>query len=328
MKRTAILAGLLAIVLGGAARAADAPPSPEDLLRQAKTTESADRDVPKAIELYERVLAGVGDAERRALYETLEAKRIKGLQFVDQSLDQVVTYLRTVTGLNFFITPRVRDSGRADNVRVNVARLDDVTAREVLDLVTAPHELGWESRDGVITIALREEIATARRADTSAVGAAREAALRLLHLREARGEREEARKMAVLLWTDLAKGLTPEQIALVRAALGRLLEPGRSVTGPHGSIYVDAPKVVEGGLSPLEQTILEQLRTLKGTDGDRRGFRESEITDALSGVGREALPALEYAIRHEGSDLAPYAARLYAQLAGSDAFALFEDLLR
>src|SRR5204863_4086906 len=73
-----------------------------------------------------------GDSEsKQAIYTALESKRVKGLQFTDQNLDQVVTYLRTVTGLNFHITPKVR-STKFDEVKVNIPGLDDVSVRQVL----------------------------------------------------------------------------------------------------------------------------------------------------------------------------------------------------
>lgn len=101
----------------------------------------------------------VGESEsKQAILTALSAKRVKGLQFVDQNLDQVVTYLRTVTGLNYHITPKVR-STKFDEVKIDIPGLDDVTVREVLDLITSQHDLRWEPRDGVVTIALKEEVA-------------------------------------------------------------------------------------------------------------------------------------------------------------------------
>ncbi len=108
----------------------------------------------------------VGDADepqdnesKAAIIATLEAKRVKGLQFQDQNLDQVVTYLRTVTGLNFHITPKVRTSS-FDNVKINVPGLDDVSVKWILDnVITTPFDLRWEPRDGVVTIAAKDEVA-------------------------------------------------------------------------------------------------------------------------------------------------------------------------
>jgi tetratricopeptide (TPR) repeat protein len=108
-----------------------------------------------------RVVGDVGpaaDAEASAaVLATLEAKRVKGLQWEEQNLDQVAAYLRTVTGLNFFITPKVRTT-KFEEVKVTIGPLDDVSVREVLDLVTAPYDLRWHVREGVVEIALKEEV--------------------------------------------------------------------------------------------------------------------------------------------------------------------------
>jgi Flp pilus assembly secretin CpaC/tetratricopeptide (TPR) repeat protein len=105
----------------------------------------------------------VGDEESQAaILATLEAKRVKGLLWEDQNLDQVTSYLRTVTGLNFFVTPKVR-AGRFEEVKVTIGPLDDVSVRELLDLVTTPWDLRWHVRDGVVEIALKEEVSGAIR---------------------------------------------------------------------------------------------------------------------------------------------------------------------
>jgi type II secretory pathway component GspD/PulD (secretin)/tetratricopeptide (TPR) repeat protein len=100
----------------------------------------------------------VADAESRAaIVATLEGKRVKGLTFTDANLDQVVQYLRTVTGLNFHITNKVRAS-KFDDTKVNIPMMDDVSVREVLDLITGPAGLRWEPRGGVVTIAMPDEV--------------------------------------------------------------------------------------------------------------------------------------------------------------------------
>ena len=117
-------------------------------------------------DIAKRVPRSVGDVDDRsdseskaAILATLEAKRVKGLQFQDQNLDQVVTYLRTVTGLNFHITPKVRQ-GKFDEVKINIPGLDDVSVRQVLDNSSRqPYELRWEPRNGVVTIAMKDEVA-------------------------------------------------------------------------------------------------------------------------------------------------------------------------
>jgi type II secretory pathway component GspD/PulD (secretin) len=100
----------------------------------------------------------VADAESRAaVMAVLTSKRVKGLTFTDANLDQVVQYLRTVTDLNFHITPKVRQT-KFDDVKVNIPVLDNVSVAEVLNLVTEPNELRWEPRNGVVTIAMKDEV--------------------------------------------------------------------------------------------------------------------------------------------------------------------------
>jgi len=116
-------------------------------------------------EIAKRKPRSVGDADdatenesKQAILTALRAKRVKGLQFSEQNLDQVVTYLRTVTGLNFHITPKVR-STKFEEVKVTIPGLDDVTVEEVLNLITSQYDLRWEPRDGVVTIAMKDEVA-------------------------------------------------------------------------------------------------------------------------------------------------------------------------
>ncbi len=80
----------------------------------------------------------------------LDQKRIQGLAWREASLDQIASYLRTVTGLNVYITPRVREEV-FEEVMINL-HLDDASVRTVLDLVTEPYDLAWRLAESVITI--------------------------------------------------------------------------------------------------------------------------------------------------------------------------------
>lgn len=83
--------------------------------------------------------------------EVLKAKRVRGLTFQDANLDGVVQYLKTVTDVGFMISPEVRRT-KFDDVRINIPLVESASAAEVLDLVTAPNDLRWEVRDGVVWI--------------------------------------------------------------------------------------------------------------------------------------------------------------------------------
>lgn len=132
------------------------------ILPQTKTVVFPDDWLSNIAHRTPRIVGDVAPAEdvesKQAIYTALEAKRVKGLQFTDQNLDQVVTYLRTVTGLNFHITPKVR-STKFEEVKVNIPGLDDVTVRQVLDIIAGSYDLKWEPRNGVVTIATKDEVA-------------------------------------------------------------------------------------------------------------------------------------------------------------------------
>ena len=66
----------------------------------------------------------------------IEKKRVKGLDWEEQNLDQVVAYLRTITGLNFYVSATVRADKFEDTLIT--AQLDDVSIKNILDdVVTA-----------------------------------------------------------------------------------------------------------------------------------------------------------------------------------------------
>jgi len=86
----------------------------------------------------------------------LAGRRIKGLAWHEVSLDQAATYLRTITGTEIVISPKVREE-KLDGIVIS-AELDDVTVSQVLDVVlTAPWGLRWEVRDGAIQVMLAGE---------------------------------------------------------------------------------------------------------------------------------------------------------------------------
>jgi hypothetical protein len=72
------------------------------------------------------------------------SKRIRGLSWDEVSLDTALAYLRTVTGKNFFVSPKAREE-KFDEIVLSL-QLDDVTVKDVLGLVTEPYGLRWEVR--------------------------------------------------------------------------------------------------------------------------------------------------------------------------------------
>ncbi len=93
------------------------------------------------------------------IYAVLEKKRVKGLDWEEQNLDQVVTYLTTISGLPFQISPKVREE-MFDDVSIS-AELDDVSLRTLLEaVITEPYELKHTVRKGVVWIVTAEEVQT------------------------------------------------------------------------------------------------------------------------------------------------------------------------
>ncbi len=92
----------------------------------------------------------------------IEKQRVKGLDWEEQNLDQVIAYLRTITGLNFYVSPKVREEKFEDTVIS--AQLDDVSVKTILDsVITEPFELKWEPRGGVIWILTGDEVSGSMR---------------------------------------------------------------------------------------------------------------------------------------------------------------------
>ena len=96
------------------------------------------------------------DDETAKVLATLATKRVRGLQFEEYDLDKVATYLKTVTGLTFFLTPKLRAT-KFDEVKVTLGPLDDVSVRHVLDLATLPYDLRWRVRGGIVNIGTKDE---------------------------------------------------------------------------------------------------------------------------------------------------------------------------
>lgn len=88
--------------------------------------------------------------------KVLAEKRVRDASFTDASLDDVLQYLHTVTGLAFAVSPKVRAANLGD-AKINMPKLDDVPAGEVLALITGPADLRWEVRDGVVWIVTSDE---------------------------------------------------------------------------------------------------------------------------------------------------------------------------
>ncbi|MGE0191683.1 MAG: hypothetical protein AB7T63_06525 [Planctomycetota bacterium] len=92
----------------------------------------------------------------QAILSVLTKQRVQGLTWEEANLDTVVGYLRTITGLNFYVTPKVIEE-KGEEVAVNL-NVSDVAVATVLDLITQQYELAWQPRGGVVTILTKDEV--------------------------------------------------------------------------------------------------------------------------------------------------------------------------
>jgi tetratricopeptide (TPR) repeat protein len=91
-----------------------------------------------------------------AIYAALKSKRVMNLQWGDDTtIQQAVTYLRTMTGLNFFVTPKAQSEKEEARVPLTV---DNVAVSDILDVMTEQNGLKWEVRDGLVRITTADEV--------------------------------------------------------------------------------------------------------------------------------------------------------------------------
>lgn len=96
------------------------------------------------------------DSDIAGIYATLESRRVSKLVWQDETLSGAVSYLRTITGVNFHITSRVA-AEQADNVALTFT-LDDVSVKTILDFITEQNEMKWTIEDGIVKIAMPDEV--------------------------------------------------------------------------------------------------------------------------------------------------------------------------
>ena len=91
-----------------------------------------------------------------AIYEALRTKRVKNLQWSEETkLVDAIGYLRTITGLNFYLTPKAQTDKAEATIPLQV---DDVSVVDVLNLITSQNGMKWEVRDGLVRIAMADEV--------------------------------------------------------------------------------------------------------------------------------------------------------------------------
>lgn len=124
----------------------------------------SDADVERAA----RAAAGRDEAGLRAIFQAVRAqtrivdnlrkKRVRNLTWEETSLDTALVYLNAITGMNFYVTPRVRTE-KLEDVQINVT-IDDVAVSDVLDVITKPFELRWVVKHGAVIVAVADELSS------------------------------------------------------------------------------------------------------------------------------------------------------------------------
>src|SRR5690242_2278684 len=75
------------------------------------------------------------------------------LDFTNAPLDQVVDYLREISGLNIFVDSKVRDK------QLNITmKVQELTLKSIFSLMLKPHNCGVHFKDGVLQVMPREVI--------------------------------------------------------------------------------------------------------------------------------------------------------------------------
>jgi type II secretory pathway component GspD/PulD (secretin) len=101
-------------------------------------------------------------ADKAAIVDRLESLRIRprfvGADGEGAALEDVATYLQTVTGINFLISPRVRDELDEEETSIELD-LPERSVKKVLDIIAETKEnLRWKIADGVVKFVTAEEL--------------------------------------------------------------------------------------------------------------------------------------------------------------------------
>ncbi|MEM8882995.1 MAG: hypothetical protein AAGD14_02910, partial [Planctomycetota bacterium] len=98
------------------------------------------------------------DERELQILNTLDTRRVRNVEFKagDMTLANAVEYLRSVSGLNFVMSQKVMEEKAETEIDLKV---DNVSIRQVLTLITEPYEMRWKIRNGVVMILSLEEAA-------------------------------------------------------------------------------------------------------------------------------------------------------------------------
>ncbi len=162
----------------------------------------------------------------------------------------------------------------------------------------------------------RKVFAAAGDSDTS-----RDAALHLMDLLEARGDRPGALEFAKALTDRFGSRLDDTMKRQVHETMARTLPAGSHAKSPLGDVYVlPAPGSASNPApSPLETKILAILSRLDVVEDKERNNVEVSVLSALAPVGRDALPVLERVMNDSRPERARFAAQAFAKIGQKDA---------
>ena len=76
------------------------------------------------------------------------------LDFQNTPIDQVVDYLREISGMNIFVDSKVRDK-----TIVVALKVTEITLKSIFSLMLKPHGCGVLFKDGVLQVMLDQDIA-------------------------------------------------------------------------------------------------------------------------------------------------------------------------
>lgn len=98
------------------------------------------------------------DPREEQIMNVLETRRMRNVEFQagEITLANAIAYIRSVSGLNFVMSQKVKEEKAETEINLKV---DNVTIKQVLELITEPYEMAWRIRNGVVMILDKEEAA-------------------------------------------------------------------------------------------------------------------------------------------------------------------------
>lgn len=100
------------------------------------------------------------DEAKKRIVEKLNSMRVT-LDFTNQSLDDVVNYLRDYSGINMHIDSEVRTKFSEDQLKITI-KVKDLLLKSALKLVLSGKDLGAVLKEGILTITTKEKSTAAK----------------------------------------------------------------------------------------------------------------------------------------------------------------------